>query len=89
MASPFLERFVEQVVGTLIQHEQIEIVSGQERRVCRDVGTRLASLGEGFGAISSLSKALLEHPAVVELYANDEELKEIVGGLGSAWMRAS
>ena len=88
MASPFLERFAAQVVGQLMKRGQIEIVPGQERVVCRDIGTKLGRLGEGFGAISSLSKALIEHPAVEELYADDEDLKEIVGGLGPAWMRA-
>ena len=88
MASAFLERFVEQVVGQLIARGELEIEPGQHKRVCREVGAQMSALGEGFGAISSLSKALIAHPCVLELYADDESLKEIVGGLGPAWMRA-
>ena len=85
--SAFFERFALQVVGSLVHTGEIEIEAGQEARVCREVGAAMAELGSGHSAISSLSKSLLAHDAVIELYADDERLKELVGELGVAWLR--
>ena len=87
MGSPFIERFVEQVVGRLLELEQIEITPGSAQPLVEGVAARLTHLPEGAQLIASLSRALIESPHVEELYADDTELKEIVGDLGSAWMR--
>ena len=85
--SAFFKRFVEQVLTALLKTGEIEVEGGQEGRVCEEVSAAMARLGEGNSAISSLSKCLLANDAVIELYADDERLKELVGDLGTAWLR--
>ena len=88
MSHPFLERFVTRVIDALLREEALEIQAGTRDAVVRDVATRLGTLGEGYSLISSLSKALLSCDAVEELYVDDQELKRIVGEMGSGWMRS-
>lgn len=88
MSAPFLVRFVDQIVTHLEAHDEIELVPGRRADVVREVGGRLGTLGKGAQLITSLSKALIEHDGVEELFIDDEELKERVGELDPSWMLA-
>ena len=84
---PFLVRVVEQVLARLVEHGQIEIEAGSEARVVHEVADALGGLSHGHSLISSLSRALLSCEAVEELYADDEELKTLIGVLGVGGIR--
>ena len=87
MSVPFLARFVEQVLGRLMERGQIEIEAGSEARVIHEVAGALGGLGHGHSLISSLSRALLACDAVHELYADDDQLKMLISDLGVGWIR--
>ena len=87
MSSAFLERFVEQVLRSLEANDEIELETGKRSMLVREVAASLGSLGQGHQLVSSLSRALVASPHVVELYVDDEELKQRIGDLDNAWMR--
>lgn len=87
MSSPFLRRFVEQVLNSLEARDGIEIAPGRRVELVVEVSGALGTAGEGKQLVASLSRALLASELVEELYLDDDELKELIGDLDSAWMR--
>ena len=87
MSAPFLVRFVERLVGMLEAEGDLVLVEGQRDAVVLEVAGSLGTLGEGHQLVSSLTKALLAHPGVEELYADDAQLMERISDMGPAWMR--
>lgn len=84
MSTPFLYGFAAAVVSRLLDGDRVEIAPGGQERVVRCVADELGAAREGASLISSLSASLLACPEVVELYADDDELKELVSDLGMA-----
>lgn len=81
MATPFLQAFSEAVLAALSEQDLIEVEPGGRPAVVDFVAGRLADAREGESLISSLSAALLAAPGVHELFADDEQLKELVTDL--------
>lgn len=77
MSTPFLLGFTESIVTTLVARDEL-LLAGDPREVVRFVSERLATSGEGTSLISTLAAALVACPAVDELFADDERLKELV-----------
>ena len=81
MSTPFLTGFATRILSELLAGEHIEIVPGSAERVARFVAGGLHGLGEGHQLVSSLAKALIDCPDVVELYIDNDALKDVITGL--------
>lgn len=80
MSTPFLLRFAAVVVERLVNAGQIEIRDGKQAEVVIFLASRLFT-PEHRSLISTLSEALIQCPDVEELFADDDDLKELIGGL--------
>lgn len=90
MSTPFLVGFSRALLVDLLGRELIEVTPGREDRVILYVAEYLASAPHGASLVSSLSKAYLSCPEVVDLFADDAELKaaiEDLEGTPTAWVR--
>jgi hypothetical protein len=90
LSTPFLVGFSRAVLVDLLDQRLIEVHPGREDRVILFVAEFLASVPEGGSLVSSLSKAYLASPDVVELYADDAVLKGVIQDIQStpaAWVR--
>lgn len=83
MSTTYLYRFSAVVVHRLIEGDRLEVSSGREEQVARFVADALTDAREGSSLISTLTKALLASPDVEELYADEDELKELINDLGA------
>lgn len=81
MTSGFLLRYAQAVVSALRARGLIEVREGRAEAVARDLAEYLASRAEGHQAIDSTARGLVESPDVIELFADDDELKDVVDGL--------
>ena len=81
MSTPFLTGFTTRVLSDLLAGGHVEIVAGSEGRVVAFVADGLHGLGEGNQLVSSLVNALIRCPDVVELYIDNEQLKDVITGL--------
>lgn len=82
MTTPFLLGFAESLVDRLLAAELIELTADGRDRVIVHLGTVLHEEGEGRSLVSLTATALLASEHVEELYADDEQLKELMEGLG-------
>ena len=82
MTTPFLYRFSVAVLTRLLEGRRVELQPGGEEQAVLYVSNKLAQAGEGSSLISTLSAALMSCPEVLELFADEEELKELVSDLG-------
>lgn len=82
MSTPFLTAYAIALVRALLEQDLVEITDGRAEAVVRFLAEDLHLRGRGGSLISSTSRALLACPDVVELYADDEELKALVESLG-------
>lgn len=87
MSTPFLARFVDRFVSALEREGDLELVPGARDEVVAEVAERLARAGEGAQAVRAFAEALVACEGVVELFADDARLYEVMGDLGSDWMR--
>lgn len=78
MSTPFLTGFASAVVARLVQTEQLEIVAGSEAAVAEFLAARLFAARDGAQLITTTGKALLAAPDVEELWADDDEIKQVV-----------
>ncbi len=79
MATAFLLQFSGAVVGRLHAEEQLELAHGaSEAEVSAWVAEFLGARAAHTSLISSLARALVACPGVEELYADDEQLRELV-----------
>ncbi len=81
MSSPFLTGFVEAVVSRLVSTGQLEIEPGATTAVIQGVAAQLATARDSSSLISTMSAAFIATEGVIELYADDEALKELVTDL--------
>ena len=80
MPSALLYRFADSLVRSLLDDKLIEIEPGQTD----DVVERLAdglTVAKHASLISTITAVLVEDEDVVELYADDEQIKAIVEGM--------
>ena len=90
MSTPFLVGFSRALLADLLGQGLIEVVPGREDRVILFVAEYLSSVPHGGSLVSSLTKAFLASPDVVEVFADDAELKQAIEDLEStpaAWVR--
>lgn len=90
MSTPFLVGFSRALLADLLGRGLIEVVPGRQDRVILYVAEYLASAPQGASLVSSLTKAYLSSPDVVEVFADDAELKQAIEDLEStpaAWVR--
>lgn len=90
MSSPFLIGFTRVLLVQLLAQELIEIEAGNEDRVILFVARHLGEVREGGSLVSSLVRAFLTCPEVVELYAEDADLKRVIqdlDGTPAGWVR--
>lgn len=81
--SSYLRGFASALLPRLIEAGHLEIEPDSLERVVAFVGDALASQREGRQALTVLIEALVRCPDVVELYADDDELREAVNDLGA------
>jgi len=81
MTSPFLLAYAAALVEALLEDERIEIADGEIASVIGFLASYLEGRGRGGSLISCTVHGLLACPEVVEFYADDDELKEIVDQL--------
>lgn len=82
VSTPFLYQFSVVVVRRLLEGDRLEVAAGQEDLVARFVADALADAKEGSSLVSTLTRALLASPDVEELYADEDELRELINDLG-------
>ncbi|MBA2321507.1 MAG: hypothetical protein H0V89_10150 [Deltaproteobacteria bacterium] len=74
--------FSHELVRRLLDTKRLEIRPGTTERVIWLLSQHLLTQKRGASLISALSAALLSFPEVEELYADDEELRDLVTDLG-------
>lgn len=79
--SDFLTGFAARLLAALLEAELIEIEPGSEAAVVAFVAGELAGAGQGAQAIASTARALVRCPQVVELFADDETLKDVIDAM--------
>lgn len=87
MSTPFLLNFARHILDALRQRRLIELVDGGQERAAEDLANHLTRIQHS-SLITELSRALLRSEAVAELFASDEELKEVVEGLDASVIRS-
>ena len=80
--TPFLMNFASAVIFHLQQQGLLELC-GNETRAVTFVANYLGTIARGGSLISSLTAALIACPEVEELYADDEQLKQILQDLAA------
>lgn len=78
MSTPFLVNFASALVARLVETRQLEVVEGSEAAVAEFVAAQLFAARQGSQLIATTSKALVASPHVEELWADDDELKQLV-----------
>ncbi len=78
MSTPFLTQFAQSMVDRLLSEQLVEIELGSRPNVVVHVAAHLGGVGSGGSLISEMDRALLTCDDVVELYADAEQLKELV-----------
>ena len=81
MASPFLLRFTEVVVGRLVADGQIELEPGGDPQVALFVAERLGAARQGDSLVSTFVAALIAAPDVIELYADNDTIQQLITDL--------
>lgn len=81
MSTAFLTSFAKGLVSAMRERELLEVREGAELEVASDLAVRLAEAREGESLVSKVARVLLEHPDVVELFAEDEEIRDLVNDL--------
>lgn len=79
MATAFLLGFSGAVVDRLLAQEQLQLAQGAtSSEVSAWVAEFLGTRDQGASLISSLARAFVACPGVEELYADDDDLRELV-----------
>ena len=86
MAKPsvLLRATVEFVLGTLQARELILIESGTELQLVEYCSQCLADKALGSQLVESLVEAMVSHESVEELFASNEEIRDIITEFGGA-----
>lgn len=75
-----LQNFSYHVVRALTSRGLLEITPGSEQQVVTHIAESLSKVRHG-SLVSSLSKALLDADGVLELWADDDEIKAVIDDL--------
>lgn len=81
-----LQNFSYHVVRALTARGMIELAPSSEEQVVAQVATALSKVRHG-SLVSSLSAALLHADGVVELWADDEQIKAVIDDLDPVTVR--
>ena len=82
MSAQFLEAFVSRVLHDLVRSDRIEIKPDSHDKIVKEVAAVLGKSGTGSSLISTFVAALIENAHVEELYAENDEIKELIVDLG-------
>jgi hypothetical protein len=83
VSTPFLITFAFGVVTALLERERIVLTPGSSaEEVAKDVAAYL-STRQGHSMISSMSMGLIGSAHVDELFADDDEIRELVNTMGA------
>jgi hypothetical protein len=82
--SALLRATVEFTLGTLQARELIIIKSGMEAQLLDYCSQRLADKALGSQLVESLVEAIVSNEAVEELFASNEEIRDIITEFGGA-----
>jgi hypothetical protein len=80
--SDFLLAFCHEVVRRLMAGDRLIVRPGTADRVIWLLSKHLAAQKQGASLISSVSAGLLSFAEVEELYADDDEIRDLVTDLG-------
>jgi len=81
LSTPFLLAFSEALVARLLEEGEIELVKGREMRVVEWLAGRLNTAKHGQTLISLTGDALIQCDDVIELWADNARIKELVEDL--------
>ncbi|MFT7519626.1 MAG: hypothetical protein ACI9MC_001768 [Kiritimatiellia bacterium] len=81
MSTPFLLEFASDMVYALIGAQLLEVTPGRERATVEFVAAWLARKSKGGLLITSTADALVSCPDVVELYADNDQMKTLMESL--------
>jgi hypothetical protein len=82
MPTRFLLNYAARLIDALLDAGLVEIAPGRADAVVAYLAAELHEHARGGSLITCTSRALLACPDVVELYADDDELKRVVDELG-------
>ena len=83
-----LDHFAEHLIDHLVREGLIEIAPGKNAEVAEALATHLAGQTHQTSLGPEVSRALLAAPDVVELWADDEALREAFSALAPGAARA-
>ena len=78
MSSTFLNQFAEAWVSRLLVADLLELRKGREIATARHLADYLHQNGKGRSLLSTVEQALLKCDDVIEFYADQDTLKDIV-----------
>ena len=84
MSTPFLTAFALGITTRLVQADQLVIAPGRFDDVVTYLAADLAQPKEGRSLISTVSAALIRCQHVVDLFADDQTIKQHVVDMGAA-----
>ncbi|HMV65574.1 MAG TPA: hypothetical protein PKA64_01895 [Myxococcota bacterium] len=80
MSTPFLLQFSRHLVQRLVAEGQVELTPDGEEATIEGLAAHLAQAGRS-SLVTEITRGLLASPTVVELFADDDALKELVTDL--------
>ncbi|MFM2160503.1 MAG: hypothetical protein RLZZ383_15 [Pseudomonadota bacterium] len=83
-----LDHFAEHLIAHLLREGLIEVLPGRAANVVAAVSDHLSSLAQQATLGPEVSRALLASPDVVELWADDDDLREAFSALAPGAARA-
>lgn len=86
MSSSMLLRFARAVTVSLEREGLLDVVDGGQDRLADHVATALGAVGTG-SLLTELVRAFTTCDAVIELYADDDDLKRIIEDLSPSQAR--
>lgn len=83
MSTPFLQSFALSLTQALIEHGHLILMEGSKPEdVARDVAAYLGSR-QGDSMISAASKGIISSAHVDDLFADNEEIMDIINKMGA------
>jgi hypothetical protein len=80
MSVALLARFSTTIVQRLVDRDLLVVVPGRQEEVVQHLAEHLANVRHA-SLISAISKGLISSPDVEELFAEDDDIKEVVESL--------
>ena len=90
MSSRLVEGFADALVRRLVADGLVEVVVGGEERVIAALAARLASTRRlGDAVVPTVIRGLLDIPEVVEVFVDDDALRELIRELPTTIARGA